>query len=43
MLLVISFAAKSDVAVFLALGFVLLYLALLLLFIFKAGNKKKKN
>ena len=43
MLLVISFAAKSDVTVFLALGFVLLYLALLLLFIFKAGNKKKKN
>ena len=43
MLLVISFAAKSDVAVFLVLGFVLLYLALLLLFIFKAGNKKKKN
>lgn len=43
MLLVISFAAKSDDAVFLALGFVLLYLALLLLFIFKAGNKKKKN
>ena len=43
MLLVISFAAKSDVTVFLALGFVLLYLALLLLFIFKAGNIKKKN
>ena len=43
MLLVISFAAKSDVTVFLALGFVLLYLALLLLFIFKAGNRKKKN
>lgn len=43
MLLVISFAAKSDVTVILALGFVLLYLALLLLFIFKAGNGKKKN
>lgn len=43
MLLVISFAAKSDVTVFLALGFVLIYLALLLLFIFKAGNRKKKN
>lgn len=43
MLLVISFAAKSDVTVFLALGFVLVYLALLLLFICKAGKRKKKN
>lgn len=42
MLILISFAAKSDVTVFLALGFVLLYLAALLLFIFKAGKKKNK-
>ena len=42
MLLVISFAAKSDVTVFLALLFVLLYLTALLLFIFKAGNRKVK-
>ncbi len=42
MLILISFAAKSDITVFLALGFVLLYLAALLLFIFKAGKKKNK-
>ncbi len=40
MLILISFAAKSDTSVFLALGFILLYLAALLLFIFKAGKKK---
>lgn len=40
MLLVISFAAKSDITVFLALGFIVLYLAVLLLFIFKAGKRK---
>lgn len=40
MLILISFAAKSDTSVFLALGFILLYLAILLLFIFKAGKKK---
>lgn len=43
MLFVISFAAKSDVTVFLALGFVMLYLVFLLLFMFKAGNKKSRN
>ena len=40
MLILISFAAKSDTSVFLALGFIILYLAALLLFIFKAGKKK---
>jgi len=40
MLILISFAAKSDTSVFLALIFILLYLAALLLFIFKAGKKK---
>lgn len=40
MLILISFAAKSDTSVFLALVFILLYLAALLLFIFKAGKKK---
>ena len=41
MLILISFAAKSDTSVFLALVFILLYLAALLLFIFKAGKKKE--
>lgn len=40
MLILISFAAKDDTSVFLALLFILLYLAALLLFIFKAGKKK---
>ncbi len=40
MLILISFAAKDDTSVFLALVFILLYLAALLLFIFKAGRKK---
>ncbi len=43
MLILISFAAKSDTTVFLALGFILLYLAALLLFIFKAGKKKSSK
>jgi len=43
MLILISFAAKSDVSVFLALGFIVLYLAALLLFIFKAGKKKSSK
>ena len=41
MLILISFAAKSDVTVLLALGFIVIYLAALLLFIFKAGKKKE--
>lgn len=40
MLILISFAAKSDASAFLALGFIILYLMTLLLFIFKAGKKK---
>ena len=43
MLILISFAAKSDTSVFLALVFVLTYLAALLLFIFKAGKKKSSK
>lgn len=43
MLILISFAAKSDTSVFLALGFILLYLTALLLFIFKAGKKKSSK
>lgn len=43
MLILISFAAKSDTSVFLALVFVLIYLAALLLFIFKAGKKKSSK
>lgn len=41
MLILISFAAKDDTSVFLALVFILLYLVALLLFIFKAGKKKE--
>ena len=41
MLILISFAAKDDTSVFLALVFILLYLAALLLFIFKVGKKKE--
>jgi len=43
MLILISFAAKSDTSVFLALVFILIYLAALLLFIFKAGKKKSSK
>ena len=43
MLILISFAAKSDTSVFLALGFILLYLAALLLFVFKAGKRKRAD
>lgn len=42
MLLIISFAAKNDLCVFLTFGFIILYLLALLLFIFKAGRKKTK-
>ena len=40
-LLLVSFAPKSESSVWMAVGLVIAYLALLLLFIFKAGNKKK--
>ena len=40
-LLLVSFAPKSESSVWMAEGLVIAYLALLLLFIFKAGNKKK--
>lgn len=43
MLILISFAAKDDTSVFLALVFILLYLAALLLFVFKAGKKKSSK
>lgn len=41
MLLVISFAPKSELSVWIATGLIIVYLAVLLLFIFKAGNRKK--
>ena len=41
MLLLISFAPKSETTVWAAVGLIIVYLALLLLFILKAGNKKK--
>ena len=41
MLLLISFAPKSESSVWIAVGLIVVYLAALLLFIFKAGNKKK--
>jgi len=41
-LLLVSLAAKDDASVWLTLGLVLIYLAFLLLFIFKAGKKKAK-
>lgn len=40
MLLLVSFAASSDTAVLMSIALVLLYLAALLLFIFRAGKKK---
>ena len=39
-LLLISFAAKSDVTVWISLALVILYQAILMLYIFKAGKKK---
>ena len=41
LLLLISMAAKSDVMVFVVLGLIFIYLAALLLFIFRVGQKKK--
>ena len=40
MLLLISFAPKSETTVWVAVGLVIVYLAALLLFMFKAGKKK---
>lgn len=42
-LLLVGMAAKSDTMVFVVFGLVLIYLAALLLFIFKAGKGKKAN
>lgn len=42
MLLLISYAAQSEVSVWIALGLIIVYLAALLLFMAKVGNKKKK-
>lgn len=41
-LLLVSFAAKSDTTTLITLALVILYLAALLFFIFKAGKKKTK-
>lgn len=43
LLVLISMAPKNDTMTFIVFGLILVYLALLLLFIFKAGNGKKKN
>lgn len=42
-LLLVSLAVQSDMMVFVTLALVFIYFALLMLFIFKAGNKKKRN
>lgn len=42
MLLIISFAAQSEISVWLSLGIIFIYLASLLLFIAKIGKKKRK-
>ena len=41
-LLLVSLAAKDDTSVWITLGLVIIYLAFLLTFIFKAGKKKTK-
>lgn len=41
MLLLISFAAKGEFSVWAALGLIIVYLAILLVFILKAGKKRK--
>ncbi len=43
LLVLISMAAKSDVMVFVVLGLIFIYLAALLLFIFKVGKKKAQK
>ena len=40
-LLLVSMAPKSTMMTFVVLGLVIIYLAILLLFMFKAGKKKK--
>ena len=42
-LLLVSMAAKNDIMVFVVFGIIIVYLALLLLFMFKAGKKKNKS
>ena len=42
LLIIISFAAQSELSVWLSLGIIFIYLASLLLFIAKVGKKKKK-
>lgn len=42
MLILVSMAAKNEMMCWIALGLIVIYLALLLLFIFKAGNGKNK-
>ena len=42
-LLLVSFAAQGDAAVWMSVGLVMVYLTLLLLFIFKVGKKRKKK
>ena len=42
LLVLISMAAKGELMVWLVFGLILIYLALLMLFIFKAGSKKAK-
>ena len=43
LLALISMAAKSDAMVFVVLGLIFIYLAALLLFIFKVGKKKAQK
>ncbi len=43
MLVLVSIAAKSEMMCWIALGLIVIYLALLLLFIFKAGKGKNKT
>ena len=42
-LLLVSMAAKNDIMTFVTLSLVVIYLAILLLFIFKAGKKHEKK
>ncbi len=43
MLLLVSYAAQGTAAVFISFGLIIVYLAALLLFIFKVGKKKKNK
>lgn len=42
-LLLVSLAVQSDIMVFVTMALILIYFAILMLFIFKAGNRKKRN